>query len=226
MKHSLTICAVIVFVLAIGGLLVCDFAKAVDSDGCTTLQDGVLVDSAGNLLTTGYDAWGYNYQAHLFNGLYWNNSRPAVPWTEETLIAAGKSTTWLTMKWNDAWLSNKDCDGDGLLDRHLGHDSYRGSGAWCTNHQSGSYEVEVKEKTKVAHWTYFVKIASAPTDAYTAENDDGVLMYYGADDVEIGSVIWTHHARIQQVENDPFSGIHGKQYLSPTSPGFGYYSDE
>ena len=45
-------------------------------------------------------------------------------------------------KWNDAWLSNKDCDGDGLLDRHYGLDSYRGSGAWLTNHQSGEYEVD------------------------------------------------------------------------------------
>lgn len=215
-----TLIALTLFSFVILGAIV--FAGA----ECTTIKDGMLVDSAGNVITTGYDEWGYNYQAHLFNGFYWNASRPEIPWTEETLIAAGKSTTWLNMKWNDAWLSNKDCDGDGLLDRHYGHGSYRGSGAWETNHQSGTYEVVVNGKTKLAHWTYFVKIVSAPTDAYTALNAEDVLMYYDANDVEIGSVIWTNHARIQQVENDPFAGIHGKQYLSPASPGFGYYSPE
>jgi hypothetical protein len=43
------------------------------------------------------------------------------------------------MKWNDAWLANVDCDGDGLLDRHYGFGSYIGSGAWLTNHMWGSY---------------------------------------------------------------------------------------
>ncbi len=28
---------------------------------CTTIQDGMLVDSAGISITTGYDEWGYNY---------------------------------------------------------------------------------------------------------------------------------------------------------------------
>jgi len=185
-------------------------AKKNGNNSCTTIQDGVLKDSAGNLLTTGYDKWGYNYQAHMFNGLYWNYSRPEPPWTKETLEEAGKSTTWLVMKWNDAWLSNKDCDGDGKLDRHLGHDSYRGSGAWETNHQFGTYE---DENGKIQKWNYFVKIVSAPTDAYTATNEDGVLMYYGADHIEIGSVIWTHHARILQVYNDTGTGEHGVEYL-------------
>ena len=117
---------------------------------CTTIQDGTLVDSAGNIIVVGYDKWGYNYQAHMFNGWYWNSSRPDVPWTKETLEAAGKSTTWLIMKWNDAWLSNKDCDGDGLLDRHYGFDSYIGSGAWCTNHQSGEYTNDAGE---ICKWT-------------------------------------------------------------------------
>jgi hypothetical protein len=45
------------------------------------------------------------------------------------------------MKWNDAWLSNKDCDRNNLLDRHYGFEKYVGSGAWCTNHQWGSYDI-------------------------------------------------------------------------------------
>ena len=63
------------------------------------------------------------------------------------------------MKWNDTWLSNEDCDGDGKLDRYYGYDSYIGSGAWLTNHNSGVYDV-------VCEWDYFVKIVAAPADAY------------------------------------------------------------
>ena len=65
------------------------------------------------------------------------------------------------MKWNDAWLSNQDCDADGLLDRHNGFASYIGSGAWLTNHQSGEYE----EDGTVCKWNYFTKIVAAPANA-------------------------------------------------------------
>ena len=99
---------------------------------CTTIQSGELVNSYGETLTTGYDEWGYNYQAMMFNGLYCDAYRDAAwcqDWAEDRLM----------MKWNAAWLSNVDCDGDGLLDRHYGFDSYIGSGAWLTNHMSGEY---------------------------------------------------------------------------------------
>jgi len=36
--------------------------------GCTTIQSGELVASDGSVIETGYDQWGYNYQAHMFNG--------------------------------------------------------------------------------------------------------------------------------------------------------------
>lgn len=124
----------------------------------------------------------------------------------------------LIMKWNEAWLSNMDCDNDGVLDRHYGFDSYIGSGAWLTNHMSGSYEIEVKGKMKEVHWTYFTKIVAAPDDAYSSGG-----MWYEADDTEIGPVIWGAFATIQEVENDPFADIHGIQYKSPSSTGFGYY---
>ncbi|ETB63817.1 TPA: hypothetical protein DIC38_02245 [Candidatus Nomurabacteria bacterium] len=101
------------------------------NNSCVKIQDGSLVDSNGGFLTVGYDKWGYNYQAKMFNGWYGNYSRPSVP------VVSGDS---LIMKWNDAWLSNQDCDGDGKLDRHLGFSSYKGSGAWLTNHASGTYE--------------------------------------------------------------------------------------
>jgi len=116
------------------------------------------------------------------------------------------------MKWNDAWISNTDCDGDGKLDRHFGFECYIGSGAWETNHQSGEYE----EDGKTCKWNYFVKIIAVPADA---ELVDGI--WYNADGVEIGPEIWGSFAIIQHVENDLCAGIHGMQYTSPDHSGLG-----
>lgn len=173
---------------------------------CTKIQSGELLASDGSVIETGYDQWGYNYQAHMFNGGYCDAYRDAAwcqPYKDVELI----------MKWNDAWLANVDCDGDGLLDRHFGFSSYIGSGAWLTNHQSGEY---AGEDGSTCQWNYFVKIVAAPADATAG---DGV--WYAADGTEIGPVIWGAFAIIQQVENDPCAGIHGLQYLSPDHAGFG-----
>ena len=173
---------------------------------CTTIQDGILKASTGEILTTRYDEFGYNYQAHIFNGRYCDYDR---------VEGGAYCDVELVMKWNDAWLSNKDCyPFSGLLDRHYGYDSYIGSGAWCTNHQSGKAEVD----GKLRKWTYFVKIVAAPADAY---KEDG--FWYTADGIEIGPVIWGEFAITQQVSNDPSAGEHGILYKSPAGPGFGKY---
>jgi hypothetical protein len=171
----------------------------------TTMQEGTLFTSAGDVITTAYDQWGYNYQAHMFNATYSDAYRDAAwcqPYKDVRLV----------MKWNDAWLSNKDCDGDGLLDRHFGFDTYVGSGAWLTNHMSGEYE----SNGDVCKWNYFVKIVAAPADAVSSGG-----VWYTADWSEIGPAIWGAFAIIQQVENDPCAGIHGVQYLSPDHAGLG-----
>jgi hypothetical protein len=190
---------------------------AADADGCNVIQDGIIFDSVGQVITTGYDEWGYNYQAHMFNGIYCEARRSA-QWCLDNPDLADID---LLMKWNDAWLSNKDCYGDGLLDRHYGYASYIGSGAWLTNHQSGSYEIEVKGKLKTIHWTYFVKIVAVPIDATEV---DGI--WVGADGIDIGPSIWGSFAVVQEVENDPGAAIHGIQYLSPSGSGFGQYGPE
>jgi len=191
---------------------------------CTTIRSGELVASDGSIIQTGYDEWGYNYQAHLFNGMYCDSYRDA-DWCQIY------KDVQLSMKWNDAWLSNMDCGTDGLpeegpdgkLDRYYGYDSYIGSGAWLTNHQSGEYV----EDGKTCKWNYFVKIVAVPADAYVVTypapdpDDDDVKIWYTADGTEIGEVIWGAFAIIQQVENDSCAGIHGVQYLSPTRPGLG-----
>lgn len=195
-------------VLAVLCLVVAGFATvaAAKKDECTTIQSGQLLNSAGEVITTGYDEWGYNYQAMLFNGKYCDAYRDAAwcqPYKDDNLA----------MKWNEAWLSNKDCDGDDLLDRHYGDPSYVGSGAWLTNHISGVYE---GNEGKTCKWNEFVKIVAAPADGYVKDG-----YWYTADDKEIGQVIWGEFAIIQDVINDTCTGQHGMQYRSPVRAGLG-----
>jgi len=193
---------------------------AIATKDYVTIQDGTILDVKGNPITVGYDKWGYNYQAHIFVGWYWNYARPDVPWTEETLIAAGKSTTWLIMKWNDVWLSNRDRDGDNLLDRGYTKGSeppYTSSGvpgAWETNHQWGSYE----EFSQEYQWNYFVKIVAAPDDAYVVDGK-----WYLEDGTEMGTVIWGAYARVLQIYNDEGTGEEGVEYNPAGPTGFGCY---
>ncbi len=206
---------------------------------CTRIQDGILeyrsthylVLQGDPLLKTGYDIYGYNYQAHLFVGSYANvylGGYGYPPYEGDTdayyqrLVDEGFAADmsaaailmgavwcwpyrdiWLNMKWNDAWLSNRDCDGDGLLDRHYGFDSYIGSGAWETNHMRGEDDG--------VNWVYFTKIVAVPADA---EKVDGI--WYAADGTEIGPDIWGEFATIMEVESGE-----GVTYVSPSGPGFG-----
>lgn len=202
---------------------------------CNTIQSGLVKYGSGLLAGTslkpGFDAWGYNYQAHLFNGSYFNvyargDGFPPYEGDDDAYLTANPSvvghwaweyrTTTVNMKWNDAWISNKDCSGDGLLDRHYGFTSYIGSGAWETNHQSDTYELD----GHTIHWTYFVKIVAVPE---SATNTGGTWSL--GDDV-IGPDIWGEFATIQEVYNDPGAGAHGLLYKSPTSPGFGYWGNQ
>jgi hypothetical protein len=48
-----------------------------NNNGCTTIQEGTLLTSAGDVIVPGYDQWGYNYQAHMFNGTYCDAYRDA-----------------------------------------------------------------------------------------------------------------------------------------------------
>jgi hypothetical protein len=199
MKHRF----VLLFVFA--ALLILAVPLASAGDKCTTIQSGELLTSGGDVITPGYDQWGYNYQANMFNGTYCDAYHDAAwcqPYKDDNL----------QMKWNNAWLSNQDCDGDGLLDRHYGHDSYIGSGAWLTNHMSGTYE----QDGVVCEWDYFTKILAAPADATLVGG-----VWYAADSTEMGPAIWGEFAITQEVTNDACAGIEGVQYLSPDHAGFG-----
>jgi hypothetical protein len=118
-------------------------------NGCVSIQDGGLTDSAGNLLSTGFDQFGYNYQAHQFNGTYDGSDRnlDGTYWG----TVADYVDDRLSMAWSDDWLSNRDCTDDGKLDRGASGTSQ----GWLTNHVEGEY---VDSSGSLQHYTYFVKI--------------------------------------------------------------------
>lgn len=189
---------------------------------CARIQDGTILASDGIVITTGIDRWGYNYQAQTFSGPYMYAARSEC--TGETWCDFVMGVD-LRMKWNDAWMSNTDCDNDGILDRHYGLDSYVGSGAWFTNRISGQYEFEGSTCT----WDRFLKIVAIPVGATT----DGYY-WYSADGSEIGqSVTLTGTAgpsavlmTVMQSYSDrcgAFSepGYVGVDYKSPVGPGLG-----
>ncbi len=196
------------FVLSLFVLLVFNTATTASAQTCATIQDDIILDGAGNVITTGYDQWGYNYQAMMFNGTYCDAYRNAA-WCQ------AYANDNLVMKWNSAWLSNKDCDSDNKLDRHYGYPSYIGSGAWLTNHTKGEYE---DTDGKTAKWNYFVKIVAAPADATLISGN-----WVGADGVVIGPAIWGEFVVLLEVYNDSGTGDHGVLYKSPSRPGFGSY---
>ena len=179
---------------------------------------------AGQLVPLGFDAFGYNYQARLFRGYYANaylgaDGLPPYEGDTESYLAANPSAatkaywrardTWLEIKWNDAWLSNRDANRDGFLDRHLGFPGYPGSGAWLINHLWG-------EDPDGTRWENFAHIVAVPS---TAVKVAGV--WYDASGREIGREIWDSFAIVLEIINDPVWGQHGRNYVSPAGPGLG-----
>jgi len=177
-------------------LLVAAVASANSPDGCATIRDGTITDSAGNPVLLGFDQFGYNYQAHLFvgtydsvdrnlDGTYWGYTGDFV---DDELI----------MKWSDDWLSNKDCDGNGKLDRGIPpfpNDNV--SRGWLTNDVNGDYDSD-GDGSQDAHYTLFEKI-----------------VWVGP-----GGSLWGEYEVIQEVYNDPAGGYHGLQFKI-AAPGFG-----
>jgi len=214
-----------VLVALVLGVLPASSAGAAPPAACDKITAGEIDYSTGHYLAgeaipTGFDDYGYNYQGRYFKGSYANvylggAGFPAYDGDDDAYLAAnpGAASHWawpyrgiqLLMKWNDAWISNKDCDLDGKLDRHYGFPTYIGSGAWETNHMMGGDGPD--------SWTYFTKIVAVPGDAV---NVNGV--WYTAGGTEIGPVLWGQFATIMEVE----SGL-GATYVSPAGPGFGKF---
>lgn len=215
------------------------FAAKPDKPECTTIQEGILTYSSGHYLEgeplmAGFDEYGYNYQGHMFSGSYANSylgkdGFPSYEGDDDAYLAENPNaeSTWywpyrevnLMMKWSDEWLSNKDCNDDGKLDRGYSCDPELANssacvGSWLTNHQRGVND-------DGSHWEYFVKIIT-PDESNEDYKEDG--FWYTADGEKIGSVIWIAYARILQISNDPAYDEHGvlNNWVTPT--GFGFYN--
>jgi len=190
MKKKVFTLFVVLMILAFSTTLVQAQPNSGNST-CTSIKDGILTDSAGNLLVMGYDQFGYNYQAHMFNGTYDSVDRKldGKYWDS----TGDYVDDMLTMKWSDDWLSNKDCDGDGKLDRG----SSGTSQGWETNHVIGDYDSN-GDGIQDAHYTDFVKV-----------------VWVGP-----GGSLWGQYDIIQEVYNDPVGGYHGL-LVKVGAPGFG-----
>lgn len=211
MKKVLSFIVASIIIVSSFGISLSD-AKWWPNAWCVTIQDQVLLDSNWDIIPMWYikdgsRAW-YNYQAHQFN---WD-------WYGDNLV----------MKWNEAWLSNKDCwtqdqltQGeiteweDGFLDRHYGFDSYKDSWAWLTNHMSWEY---LDLEGDIQKWTYFIKIVAVPSDAIL-----DTWVWYTVEWDEIWLNIWWQFAIIQELYNDTWTWEHWIVYKSPVWPGFGKY---
>jgi len=185
-----------VLVVLLGVLVVgINTAPAAAPQKCATIQDGTITDSAGNPLAVGYDQFGYNYQAREFNGTYDSADRilDGLYWGDNGDYVNDR----LRMKWSEDWLSNKDCNGDGKLDRGATPADWANnlSKGWLTNQVEGEY-FDVDGNTQ--HYTYFAKI-----------------VWVGP-----GGPLWGLYQIIQEIFNDPAGGYHGPQFKA-TAPGFG-----
>ncbi|MDP2946433.1 MAG: hypothetical protein Q8N61_03230 [bacterium] len=175
-------------------LLVLSVVPSYAATSCATIKDGTITDSAGNLIVSGYDQFGYNYQAHMFNGTYDSSDRTidGTYWGSTGDYVDDK----LMMKWSDAWLANVDCDNNGKLDRGLVNGVVSGTSmGWLTNHVVGDY---IDGDGNVQNYTDFVKI-----------------VWTGP-----GSPLWGQYTIIQEVWNDPSAGLNGL-YDKVGVPGFG-----
>ena len=213
--------ALVMAVLFIVGLVGYSAAVYAGNSQCVKIQSGEIIGSDGAVIYPGYNEWGYNYGARMYNGDFCDYHpvyRPGGASHDWCVENYGDVT--LMMKWSDEWLSNKDCNGDGALDRGYSCDPVNANssdcpGAWLTNHEWGSY---LGDNGEMCDYYTFTKMVAAPADAYV---DSGI--WYTADGEEIGEVIWGAFAIIQVVTKDSCTGQHGIYYNSPAGPGFGPY---
>ena len=167
-------------------------ASSAHADGarCARIVEGTITTTAGETISLGFDEYGYNYQARYFHGSYCDAARGGA-------CDPAYADVRLTMKWNDAWLSNRDCDGDDLLDRHTGFASYRGSDAWLTNDMRGSYELDGAR----CYYRQRTVYVAAPLDAELVDD-----VWYDGDGEELGPMIWNDFIVFERRLHDPCGG--------------------
>ena len=208
------------------------------AEKCATIQSGDILYAndhylAGDLLSNGFDMFGYNYQAHIFKGLYANlylgvvgfppykgnnkeylDENPEVEndWYIMTYYWPYRNDE-VNMTWNDAWQPNKDCDRDGILDE-IPYEEIIGSGGWENFHSKGTYE---NLNGELCHWEQHYKIIALSENLTLVDE-----YWFDADGNEIGKNFYDYWAIIQIGYNDPCGeGVEIEEYLSPFRAGFG-----
>ena len=126
---------------------------------------------------SGFDQWGYNYEARLFNGLFGfvDENRPSGDGNPNTIFGAATDSygyndatgyhevlmdvagSYLRMKWSKIWHMAV-FGPDGI--RNSGDEQPWGKGAWCTNHVEGTGTVYAVDGTIIyqGHMTVLSKI--------------------------------------------------------------------
>ena len=166
------------------------------NSGFDKIQSGLILDSANRPIGVGFDIYGYNYQAHLFEGTYDSSDRKldGKYWGS----TGDYVDDMLQMKWSDEWLSNVDCNGDHKLDRGLINGVPSGiSAGWLTNDVNGDY---IDTYGVSQHYAYFVKIG-----------------YFGPD-----SPLWGSYDILEEIYNDPANDWHGVTLYA--DPGLGFFT--
>ena len=137
---------------------------------CAQISDGIIYQEDDMTpILPGVDEWGYNFEKHSFEGKYcdsYHNADWCKEWADEDL----------KMRWNDAWLSNEDCDYDGNLDRPS---EWVGSGAWLVMFRSGSY---IDESGVLHQWSRHLRVQAIPEGAYLEEG-----IWYGKNGQKLGN---------------------------------------
>ena len=206
---------IVIFCLAVALTLSIDY-QTWGKEKCTAIQDGTLVYPyyhylAGEFFTTGFDEFGYNYQAHTFRGNTFNHyagtwGLPPYEGDDDAyyqrLFDEGFATSiedaqdfmlgfyawpWRfekgTVQWSDAWKSNKDCNDDGYLDGVPFQPPECDSGAWYKAEITGTY---FRVDGKKCSYTYKAKFAAVPCDAHLVEYSPGYGEWFTPDGKLIG----------------------------------------
>ncbi len=156
------------------------------NDSCTALTDGGITDSSGAPVRVGWDTWGYNYFEQSFSGSFMNFRRGDKKYEAYRGVE-------LEMRWNDAWLSTTDCNGDGRLDRHAGFETYIGSGAQLTTRKWREYD---DESGRTCSWSQLTVFQAAPTGANKRQG------YWYLDGKTLGPVVWGQFYVAEEVFED------------------------
>jgi predicted DNA-binding protein (MmcQ/YjbR family) len=235
MKKLVFIIAIIVL-----GLMFTDCEKDFVEDPANDLG----LKSSKNDKLTGFDEWGFNWNAHQFNGYlinmmlgdhyfegwahyqqhvydgegieFWNMLQATYGYFH-FLMPVELLDAKLNAHWNNGLISK-----NGVYPA-----TWLNSDAWISFKYSGNDGNE--------HWSHFRKLVATKTGDYLDKQDtngDGIVdmnddlgTWYNADGEEIGfeSAYWPELIVVQVINTGNVPPFFYAEYVSPWGPGYGHY---